>query len=290
MEQQIQLQGESYLVQSDSNAFYHAQTHFIGSSGLKLINKKSVYHFFNQPEQKQSPTLVFGSAYHTLVLEPEQFDEEYFCLNDAEKVAEIGGANPRATKVYKEWRAEVEAANMGKTCLSTEDYQKLQEMRDALFSNPSIKQLFAKGIAEVSHYVDFGGVQVKVRPDYLKPKAIVDLKTCEDASPEGFSRAAANYGYHLQAAFYADVVEYASQEERLFVFVAQEKEYPYAAAIYKPTEGFMAQGRYEYQLALDKYTEALQTGQHKGYESCAAADTHGVIELDLPAYAYKEKQ
>ncbi|GAB3822289.1 hypothetical protein GCM10028895_26390 [Pontibacter rugosus] len=180
--------------------------------------------------------------------------------------------------------------NSGKTCLSTDDYQKLMDMRDALLSNSNIRQLFSKGTAEVSHYVDFGRVHVKVRPDYLKPHAIIDLKTCEDASPEGFSRAAANYGYHLQAALYCDVLEYISEKERLFVFVAQEKEYPYAAAIYKPTEGFMAQGRYEYQLALDKYTDAMQTGQHKGYEMFAPAEANGVIELELPAYAYKEKQ
>ncbi|MEJ8803160.1 PD-(D/E)XK nuclease-like domain-containing protein [Pontibacter sp. H249] len=289
MQDSLQLAGTACLIQKDSNAYYHAQTNFIGSSGLKLINKKSVFHYFNQPPQKQSSTLVFGSAYHTLVLEPEQFEKEYYCLNDCEKVAEIGGANPRATKLYKEWRAEQEALNEGKICLSLDDYQKLMDMHKALFSNASIKQLFSKGTAEVSHYVDYAGVNVKVRPDYLKSKAIVDLKTCEDASPEGFSRAAANYGYHLQAALYCDVLEHATQEERLFVFVAQEKEYPYAAAIYKPTEGFMAQGRYEYQLALDKYTQALNSGLHHGYEMYAPEEAQGVIELDLPAYAYKEK-
>ncbi|GAA4434739.1 hypothetical protein GCM10023188_26050 [Pontibacter saemangeumensis] len=289
MKNSIDLQGAACLVQNDTNEFYHSQTHFIGSSGLKLINKKSVYHFFNQPPQKPSPTLAFGSAYHTLVLEPEQFYKEYYCLIDAGIVAEIGGGNPRATKVYKEWRAEQEAQHIGKTCLTVDDYQKLLDMQAALFSNPSIKQLFSNGVAEVSHYADFGGVKVKVRPDWLKPKAIIDLKTCDDASPEGFSRAAANYGYHLQAALYADVLEFITQQEKLFVFVAQEKEYPYAAAIYKPTDGFMAQGRYEYQLAMDKYTDALTTGLHRGYEMFAPEEAQGVLELELPAYAYREK-
>jgi hypothetical protein len=290
MQNPVQLESARCLVQKDSNAYYHAQTHFIGASGLKLINKKSVYHFFNQAPQKSTPNLLFGSAYHTLVLEPENFHAEYYCLDDAEKVLEIGGGNPRATKVYKEWRAEVEQANAGKTCLSTDEWTKLHDMHSALFADPAIGKLLSNGAAETSHYVDFAGPLVKVRPDYLKAKAIIDLKTCEDASPDGFARAAANYGYHLQAALYCDVLEHVTEVERLFVFVAQEKEYPYAAAIYKPTDGFLAQGRYEYQLAMDKYTAALETGIRPGYEAFGPAEANGVIELDLPAYAYKEKQ
>jgi hypothetical protein len=49
----------------------------------------------------------------------------------------------------------------------------------------------------------------------------------------------------------------------------------------------LAQGRYEYTIALDRYKEALETGVSKGYDLHAPAEMQGIIEIDLPVWAYK---
>src|SRR4051794_5238924 len=61
---------------------------------------------FVQYKMKQKVTteaMIFGSMVHCLILEPGDFDNRYFTLDDTQKCNDIGGAKPRATKAYKEW-------------------------------------------------------------------------------------------------------------------------------------------------------------------------------------------
>ena len=76
------------------------------------------------------------------------------------------------------------------------------------------------------------GLQCKCRPDIWAGKVIVDLKTTEDASPEGFSRSIQTYGYGIQAAHYLAGAGSGSGADA-FIFVAVEKKAPYAVAVYE---------------------------------------------------------
>lgn len=59
------------------NSQYHAHEG-IGSSFLKLIAEKSLFHAL-KAKHEQSEPMILGSALHCLVLTPEEFDDE-FCL------------------------------------------------------------------------------------------------------------------------------------------------------------------------------------------------------------------
>ena len=52
--------------------------------------------------KKDSPALAFGSAYDCLLFTPELFDEQFHVFDDREIVQDIGGRQPRSTKVYKD--------------------------------------------------------------------------------------------------------------------------------------------------------------------------------------------
>ncbi len=86
-------------------------------------------------------------------------------------------------------------------------------MKDRLFSHPYAKMLLTNGEAEVglagTLQTQSGPITVKLKPDYIKAgkHIIVDLKTAADASIDGFTRAAADNDYHIQAAFYSDLLE-----------------------------------------------------------------------------------
>ena len=71
--------------------------------------------------------------------------------------------------------------------------------------------------------VDFKGVA-----DRITNGAIWDLKTCQDASPDAFSKIVANYKYHLQAAVYSLLT---GRDD--FQWLAVEKAPPYNSAVYK---------------------------------------------------------
>ena len=82
---------------------YHADKNFISVSGMKKL-KVSPAHFREEEEIKETEALIFGSAYHCFVLEPDRFENEYYIFNDhdiCEKLTSEGFQKPRATKEYK---------------------------------------------------------------------------------------------------------------------------------------------------------------------------------------------
>ncbi len=281
-------QAANHLIQKDTNTEYHANEEYVGASGLKIINQKSPYHFFHREPKEQTAAMIFGSAYHHFVLEPETFPSFYFVLDFSQRPE--SDKNFTSTK-NKEWKADIEAkCKQNNWCIiSAEDYATMNTMRTMLYQNPNIKALLVNGLAETSYYTTLNGVKVKTRPDYIKKRSIIDLKTCEDASPEGFSRQCKNFDYHLSAAFYQDVHEVIDGVKREIIFIAQEKSFPYYAQIYLASEGMLQQGRYEYTIALKLLKQAQETGNPQGYEIYAEPESRGIITLDLPAYAYREK-
>ena len=71
--------------------------------------------------RKESEALTFGSAYDCLLFEPHKFDNQFHVMDDTEIIKEVGGKNPRVTKVYKEWKAEEKTKAKDKTVVTIED-------------------------------------------------------------------------------------------------------------------------------------------------------------------------
>ena len=108
--------------------------------------------------------------------------------------------------------------------------------------HPTASKLFTGGVAEQScywsqtvYYADARAeVLCKCRPDYVKAISggyvIVDLKTTLDARERPFQgRAYWDLGYHLSAAHYVTgLTEIRGTPPQAFIFVAVEKEPPYA--------------------------------------------------------------
>ena len=120
----------------------------------------------------------------------------------------------------------------------------------------------------------------KIRPDKLPGNGIcVDIKTTDDASPEGFSKSCANYGYHIQAAFYLEgLTRITGEQHDTFVFIAVEKTPPYGIGVYYASHDFIAKGRELMGKALDIYSECLKTNLWPCYSAEAK-------ELNLPRWA-----
>jgi exodeoxyribonuclease VIII len=95
---------------------------------------------------------------------------------------------------------------------------------------------------------------------------LVDLKTTNDASPEGFIWAVRRYLYHLQAAFYVDGWEAAGGgpiDE--FIFIAVEKTPPFAVGLYRLPESALIKGRDLYRQGLDTFNRCLTRQVWPGY-------------------------
>ena len=282
-------------VENMPSVVYHSHG-FTSASQLKKIASTSLAHFKHEREnpKEQTPALIFGSAYHTLILEPEKFADEYFTLDR--------DAMPYPDKDFrnsdnKAWKEDVLARNSDKTYLSPEDFITLYEMKAALELYPNFIFLLKNGVAEESYFAEIDGMGVRVRPDYVSRFGIVDLKTCQDASPEAFGRDAAKMRYLIQAALYTDVVSTFQAHETIgrgehyegdvlpFFFLAQEKTAPYIPQMYRVPSYLIEAGRAQYEDVLKQLFTAQTTDVWQGYEGLEEND--GIRDLQFPVWALK---
>lgn len=280
---------------------YFADKDSISASGLKKL-KTSPAHFKFGEEIKDSEALLFGSAYHCFVLEPDRFEKEYYVFDDSiacDAIVAKGAAegkevkNVRATKAYKEWE-ESEMRVVGeKNVIQKPDFNRIKEMKSKLFSHPYAKMLLSNGEPEVGLKGTIstmaGDINVKLKPDYIKvgKHLVVDLKTARDASLDAFTKDAAKLNYHIQAAFYSDILsQMDNNRPYTFIFIAQEKTRPYAFNLFECSAQFISQGRYEYEMLLQLYKHCLDRNYWPGYQ-CFCNNRYGLLELNLPNYSIK---
>lgn len=107
------------------------------------------------------------------------------------------------------------------------------------------------------------------RCDPLLLDYVIDLKTGADAGPEGFRNACYKFGYHVQAAYYMDLLEMAGRKVSTFVFIVVETRPTYAVAIhYMPRVSVEVEtGRSTYTRWLKDYSACLEKEQWPGYGS-----------------------
>jgi hypothetical protein len=281
----------------DSNKEYHSHKEYIGSSGLKLI-KKSPLHFIEE-EKKETEAMQFGSAYHTFILEEEIFEQEYFVFDETEILKILiseGAKSPRATNKYKDWKFEQEDLAGTKTMLDLDTFNLIKSMKNRLMSHRYVRSLLSNGEAEKSIYTDietFTGqkVKVKIRPDHKKnnKRIITDLKSCADASVDGFPRHAAELDYHIQAALYSSIMEAVEGKKMAwsFFFIAQEKVKPFAFNIFEASPQFISQGNYEWEQLIMLYQWCLENNKWPG-DQVFTENKYGINVLNLPAWNIKE--
>ena len=246
-------------------AQYHA-TDAVSASLLKQISK-SPAHARSYLQQQQEPTsaMLFGTAFHTCVLESERFDSEY-AVFEGDKRTKDGKA------MYERMVSE------GKTIITATDYATITAMADAIGDHQAASKLVrGDGQTEVSMFWDDEetGLPCKCRPDIFTGRIIVDLKTTEDASPEGFARSIQTYGYGIQAAHYL-----AGSGADAFIFVAVEKKAPYAVAVYELDP-----------LSLE-ICETKRRGLLEYWANCREADMYPAYSderqlISLPVWAMK---
>jgi hypothetical protein len=257
---------------------YHA-TMALSAGALKQL-KQSPAHLYGKQLDPDRPMgddkpeqFRFGSLAHTLLLEPGKFADEY--------LVKPAGIDER-TKEGKAWAAE----NAGRDIVTQQDYDTAMRMAQRMSELPDVARLLGgEGGNEVSiFWIDPEyGFLCKCRPDRLALRevgaVVFDYKTCQDASPGGFSRACANYDYHLQADWYTRGVRQAFGDVLGFVFGAIEKEYPHACATYMLDDVAMQLAAAKNDELRKVYAECLRTNQWPSYSD-------GTLQtISLPKWA-----
>ena len=260
---------EKFIVMGNSE--YHAH-HALGSSDVRRL-MISPLHLKGREEPAVRPSyFTFGSAVHTAFLEPEKFAHEYRV-----KPAEVDGNGPR-TKYYREWMAEQPPCEW----MGVEDYDKALKCVESLLSHPISNKAFDNSVVEGSLFFSLGGVECKARPDLVRETSrgveVIDIKTTTDASPKGFAKSVGNLGYHIQEWFYRQALEENGMKVKRFIFLAVEKQSPYACAAYVIRNSQVVQAEEQVMRAISRYRKAESEGVWDGYPT-------EVTSISVPSWA-----
>ena len=250
-------------------ASYRADPAF-SASDLKIITKqnaRALWHAkFNElaPPKLPTPAMKFGTLFHAMCLEPEEFTAQYKVVED------------KRTKKGKEQALEYE--KKGLTVVTPQDAALASNMMQSICNNPVAWELLDKGKSEQSFWWshDATGLDLKCRCDKINGDTVVDLKTTGEggASPDVFTRTITNLNYHLQAAHYLQGTGATN-----FIFVVIEKVFPYNIGVYKLENEFLDVGYELQEQALFKVAEAQTSGKWLGYTD---TESDGIITLDKP--------
>ena len=236
----------------DSNEVYHSHTS-ISASGLKTIYKKSVFHYLNKEQFISTPAMNFGSAVHSALLEPEK--NEIIALPE--------NINLR-TKKDRDFKTKLIEDNKDKIVITYDEKKYLEQITDNVSNNRlAIKLLSELYEIEYSYYGTIEDIDVRVRPDGIKKnKHIIDIKTCNDASPKAFRNAIYNYAYSLQACFYSEALGY---DPAAFRFIAIENKYPFDVAVYSLSNDLIEHGKTAWRTAFNLWAYYIKENKVSGF-------------------------
>lgn len=221
---------------------------------------KSLAHYRAHKQQpiESTDAQAFGTAAHFGVLEPQKFYARYAAMPVGTDLRTTSGKAAKAAILES-----------GKTPLKADEFQDVERIIEAVYSHPTASKYLTGGVTEHSYFWTDPetGIQCKARPDYLREDGIyVDLKTTDDASAGEFSRSAAKWAYHRQAAFYQDGLKHATGRDLVgCVLIAVEKESPYGIGVFVLDETAVDFGRIQYKAALSAIAEGRRTNVWPGY-------------------------
>lgn len=231
-------------------------------------------------DDKTNDAFTAGSLLHCMVLEPSEVGSRYR--------VKVNRGNTKAGKEEAE-----KAAEDGVQLVSQDMWETCSAMADAALRHPVMRSAHAAGDLRTEqsvYWTERGGtVPCKARVDALVTLpnyglCAIDLKTTRDASLAAIEKSLYTYGYHRQAAWYLRGLRSAGMEVRAFLFLFVEKEPPYLTVATNISEGAQELALDEIRNCVDTFADCMASGIWPGYTESP------VIELDLPAWAYKRNQ
>lgn len=239
----------------------------LSASGMKDMAVSPLRYWFcnvypDRKPEEPSPQMVLGTALHSAVLQPLELAQRHaraldpasidgllVTIEDLRRWLRTSGETPRGTRkdevikqvhsvdptvpileVLERQHAE---ENAGKTFLSIEDWARVENMAEALISEPKLAAILADGEAEVSLFCtdQETGAPLKSRLDFRGPKHIVDLKTFTCRKGKSIDRTVADAiwheQYYRQAYFYCMLDRIVTGKRREFIFAFVESDEPY---------------------------------------------------------------
>jgi exodeoxyribonuclease VIII len=238
---------------------------------------KALWKMQHPEADEDTDALAVGDATHVAVLEPERFARQYV------KRPKFDGRTNAGKAAMAGWAAEHPNA----APLTPDQWDEAVGLRDNSQKHPVARELLSgKGRNEVTLIWTDPETKLlcKGRLDritrYDNRAAVVDLKTARNGSLRGFAKAAADFCYFWQAAFYLDALNLLAPGARRFFHIILEKEPPYLVAVREMEEPSLREGRAQYRRALNTMAACRASGKWPGYFD-------GIEPFDIPKHCFE---
>jgi hypothetical protein len=232
-----------------------------------LLKSFNTYTFNKLNPKERTSAMKLGSAIHDYVLENKTFGQRYMVAPKCD----------RRTKEGKALWAEFEVKAEGLELLTEDDFNTCAEIGNACNNHPVASKLLKSEDREISlvgqYLINGETIAVKCRFDLLlSVDGLVyacDLKSCQSAISDDFSRDISTMNYHIQAAFYLDMLNaYLVANKRnpaqSFMFIAAEKSGPFEIAVYELDNTSLELGREMYIKGIKKLYDAIVNKSYTG--------------------------
>lgn len=262
------------LLENMSDAEYHRRTELSSTGVRRLLDSPARFRYWADNQQPSKPAFDLGTAAHSKILGVGAGVIEY----PAEHLTPSGNASTKAATV--EWETEQRAKDL--TPISASDARRVDAMAEAVLANPEARGILERLTRrEVTIIQEIDGVPVRARFDLYGEGEAADLKTGRDASPSGFNRSIAKYGYFVQSRWYDDTHQ-AETGDRLggFPLIICESTAPYMVGVYDLDFMYDDRAGEKCKRARDLYRECTETGIWPGYARTTLTAPSWVIYED----------
>lgn len=234
---------------------WDAPSQSILKAGETALDMRYAMDHHSEPTRQQ----MLGTALHWAFFEPGIF---------ASRCIDAPTVNKRKPSERDEL-AKFYADNPDKLIFEGDERAQVETWANALREHPAASYLLdLPGESEVAILWrdKETGEYVKGKIDRLPTEGpIIDLKTCAGVTDRQLDRAVEQFGYHFQAAVYADGVETVGRGAREFVHIWLHKEPPYHVRVRRLERDWILVGQSLYRKALATYAKARKSGQWSGY-------------------------
>jgi len=231
-------------------------------------------------KREQTPAMQLGSLVHTLILEPQKVDSLYIVPPKCD----------RRTLAGKEIYMAFTAIAGNRELIDADTYAKAVAISEAVITNRAARLLLdvqSEKEGTIFWQCPETGLDCRCKPDFrsvIGMPYMLDLKTCQDATPSPFASSAAKYGYARQAAWYQWGHEVAGMGECRFVFIAVSTNEPYEVGIYEINDRDIQRARMQNKVDLEEFARCQREND---WEALHETD---IVDLQLPNWVNYEDQ
>lgn len=238
---------------------YHASPHLSSTGARKLLESPAKYKYSLTHPQEHKDAFDLGTAVHTKILGTGANIFTY----PTEHLTPSGAVSTKQATIA--WADEMRAA--GHVVIAPSQARQVDGMAEAVLAHPDARAVLERIAGrEVSVFADIDGVPVRARFDIYDRVNAADLKSARDASPGGFNRSVANYGYAFQERWYREVDTAANGTElESFKFLVVENYAPYLVGVYDLDFMWDDIAKDKVKRARDLYRTCTETGEWPGY-------------------------